>query len=597
MWQSQFAVYLGQENEAGFFGFIVAPSDSERENNFFLVLEAKTGLDKESGRQTLSAIKEKLLSWKINSLVDLEEFIAHQIKEENLPTGISLAAGYITDRVIYLKTVGEGKVFIKRGANFEKIIDGDKTASGYLKEGDFFIFTTNRFLQLFGEEKELKKVFDHKTPHQIIEDLSLQVKVSDDQGAIALFVKLNAEEDLLDEEKTEKSIVSQPMVLERGRSFINNLYQKWQQSRLTDDKKKTFTVIIAFILILVLFWSVGLGLTRRQESELNKKINRSQELITQKLEQAEEVAFFNLGRSQALIKEAQEELANLKKTVGSKKEDKIKEIEKMIKSQENKILKKEEKEGKEFFDLTIDNEKAEGDILYLDKENLIILDRKQGNIYRVSLLKKSIDKISHSQIKLAQLIAGYQEKIFFLVNGEGIYQVTGESKPKIIIKDDENSLGKIIDLWVYNGNIYLLDTEKDEIDKYLAAEDGYGSKSNYFKPGQGVDLSEANSLAIDGSIYIGFKDYLIKYTAGVGDDFKTSFPEKNININKIYTSKDLEKVYAWDKKKGVIYILSKNGSYERQIKSSILLKGTDLVVFENAAYVVIGEKIYQISLE
>lgn len=597
MWQSQFAVYLGQEKEAGFFGFIVAPSDLERENNFFLVLEAKTGLDKENGRQSLSAIKDKLLSWKINSLIDFEEFIAHQIKEENLPAGISLAAGYITDRVIYLKTVGEGKVFIKRGANFEKIIDGDKTASGYLKEGDFFIFTTNRFLQLFGEEKELKKVFDHKTPNQIIEDLSLQVKVSDDQGAIALFVKLNAEEDLPDEEKTEKSIVSQPLVLERGKSFFNNLYQKWQQLRLTDDKKKTSTVIIASILILILFWSVGLGLTRRQESELNKKIIRSQELIAQKLEQAEEVAFFNLGRSQALIKEAQEELTNLKKTVGNKKEDKIKKIEKMIKDEENKILKKEEKEGKEFFDLTIDNKNAEGNNLYLNKENLIILDRKQGNIYRVSLLKKSLEKISYSQIKSAQLIAGYQEKIFFLVNGKGVYQVTEESKPKIVIKDDENSLGKIVDLWVYNGNIYLLDVEKDEIDKYLAAEDGYGSKSSYFKAGEGVDLSEANSLAIDGSIYIGFKDHLIKYTAGVGDDFKTSFPEKNINIDKIYTSKDLEKVYAWDKKKGVIYILSKNGSYERQIRSSILSKGTDLVVFENAAYIVIGEKIYQISLE
>lgn len=597
MWQSQFAVYLGQEKEAGFFGFIVAPSDLERENNFFLVLEAKTGLDKENGRQSLSAIKDKLLSWKINSLIDFEEFIAHQIKEENLPAGISLAAGYITDRVIYLKTVGEGKVFIKRGANFEKIIDGDKTASGYLKEGDFFIFTTNRFLQLFGEEKELKKVFDHKTPNQIIEDLSLQVKVSDDQGAIALFVKLNAEEDLPDEEKTEKSIVSQPLVLERGKSFFNNLYQKWQQLRLTDDKKKTSTVIIASILILILFWSVGLGLTRRQESELNKKIIRSQELIAQKLEQAEEVAFFNLGRSQALIKEAQEELTNLKKTVGNKKEDKIKKIEKMIKDEENKILKKEEKEGKEFFDLTIDNKNAEGNNLYLNKENLIILDRKQGNIYRVSLLKKSLEKISYSQIKSAQLIAGYQEKIFFLVNGKGVYQVTEESKPKIVIKDDENSLGKIVDLWVYNGNIYLLDVEKDEIDKYLAAEDGYGSKSSYFKAGEGVDLSEANSLAIDGSIYIGFKDHLIKYTAGVGDDFKTSFPEKNINIDKIYTSKDLEKVYAWDKKKGVIYILSKNGSYERQIRSSILSKGTDLVVFEKAAYIVIGEKIYQISLE
>lgn len=596
MWQSQFAVYLGQENGEGFFGFLVLPTDSEEGSNFYIVLETKEGLNKETGRQVLSEIKQELLVSKIETLTDLEDFINNQVKKQNLPTGISLAAGFIVNKIIYLKTIGEGKIFIRRKKSFEKIIDGNKTASGYLEEDDFFIFTTNRFIQLFNQEMELKTVFDHKNPHQIIEDLAPQIKAIDDHGAIALFVQLISQESISQQEEKEEMIISQPMVLEKGRNFLNRLYQRFQQSRLQTDRKKTLTTGIVVVLILILFWSVGLGITRRNESVLNKKVNRSRELITQKLDQAEEVAFLNFSRSQALINEARDEFNNLKKEVGSKKKDDITRIEELIKNKEGKILKKEEKKADEFFDLTIDNKQAQGSKIYLDEDKLVIFDKNQGIIYKLSLTKKSINKVSDLEIKSARLIAGYQDNTFFYIEKKGVYKAGEESKPKIVV-DADSDWGKIIDLWIYNGNIYILDTGKDEIYKYLAGEEKYSNKSSYIKSNETVNLDGATSMAIDSSVYIGFKDYLVKFTAGARDEFKTSFPEEGINLNKIYTSKNLEKVYAWDKNKGTIYVLGKNGTYERQIKSEILAKGNDLVVFDNAAYILVKEKIYKVNLD
>lgn len=589
MWQSQFAVYLGQETEEGFFGFI-------SEGNFYLVLETREGLNKEKGREILSIIKQELVTTTINSLVDFESFINGQIKKQNLPTGISLVTGLVIDNIFYLKTVSEGKIFIRRKNNFEKIIENDQTASGYVETNDFFIFTSDRFIQLFGQETELKTIFNHKNPHQIVEDLAPQMKTGNDQGAIALFTQFLEKESISQEEEQEKTIISRPMILEKGQNVLDNIYQKFKQYKLQTDKKKTLTFIIIIVLALILFWSVGLGYARRKESQLTKKISRSRELITQKLDQAEEVAFLNLARSQALISEARNELNNLKKEVGDKKKEELTGIENIIKEKEAKILNKEEKKAEEFFDLTVDNKSAQGLKLYLDENNLAILDKNQGIVYKLSLAKKSLNKVNDSQIKLTRLIAGYQDEIFFYINGKGVYKISQQTKAKLAI-DNDNDWGKITDNWIYNGNIYLLDTEKNDIYKYLSGEDKYGSKSSYFKPGEAIRLTGATSMAIDSSLYIGFNDYLVKYTAGARDAFKTSFPEEGVSLTKIYTSKDLEKVYGWDKNKGVVYILAKNGTYERQVKSSILTKGDDLVVFENSAYVVVKEKIYRVSLD
>ena len=65
---------------------------------------------------------------------------------------------------------------------------------------------------------------------------------------------------------------------------------------------------------------------------------------------------------------------------------------------------------------------------------------------------------------------------FISINKERVsIRLTIKKKPVRIIEDD-SEWGNIIDLNVYNGNIYLLDSEKDEVYKYLVAEKGYSEK-------------------------------------------------------------------------------------------------------------------------
>ena len=209
------------------------------------------------------------------------------------------------------------------------------------------------------------------------------------------------------------------------------------------------------------------------------------------------------------------------------------------------------------------------------------------------MTKKSLDKDQFTEIKKSSLIALFEDKKYFYVEGAGVYQIVDGKVKKVIENDKEWE--KIVDLAIFNGNIYLLDQGKNDIRKYMSTESGFGGGTSYFQPGQSFNLSSVNSFSIDGSVYIAGDSIMFKFTSGLQDAFKTNLPDDNIDVNKIFTTKDLEKVYLWDKKRGTIYIMGKNGNYQEQINSKILSTASDFVVYNNSIYVLSGSKIYKIE--
>ncbi len=579
MWQKDIAFYLGEESPDGFTGYIV-------DDSFFLILSVNEGMGNEEGHKALQSIKTDLLSVALDSLAQFELKISEVITKNNLPTNFSLAAGYLKNDVLYLKTGGTASVLIYRKRQLAKIVDKEQAASGYVQSHDLFIFTTDDFIRICQGEAGIRKVLDNRKPHEIVDEITPQLKSRGDQNTIALFVKFNPVEAVSESEAV--------VVPENTVGKLKNLFLRLQNNNQNvPEKKRTMTFIVVGLIFAIFLWSVVFGVRRRQDVNVQNKISAVKELITQKLNQADEVAFLNLPRAMTIIASAKGDVDKLKKDIGNRKE--IGELDNLITDEENKILKVEQKNADEFFDLTVDNQQAKGNALYLDGDTVAILDNGQKTIYHLSLTKKSLDKKSGNEIKNAQLIASNQNELIFYVEGAGIYKIDISGKlTKVIDKDSD--WGVIGSLTVYNSNLYLLDPPKDSIYKYVAADNGYSTRSAYFKGGDN-GLKGASSLAIDSSVYVGFTDHIFKFTAGSQDDFQTVFPNPSVNIQKIFTNKEVEKVYAWDKVKGSIYILNKNGTYEQEISSSILKQANDFVVFDNAAYILAGPKIYQISLE
>jgi hypothetical protein len=574
MFKQDIGFYLGHEKTDGFSGFV-------DENNLFLAVEVETGINPDKGRELMAFIREKINVITIENLQQFDSFISNLIKEKNLPTGFSLSAGYLKGNIFYLKTTSQGQIYIRRKNKLVLLIEGYETASGYIEENDIFIFTFSKFIRLLGEESGLNKRFDHHSIATIIDQITPDLQAQDDQGTAALFLQLKKIEE---EKKLVNNFFEQP----EKKDFpfnLKNFYQRFGQ-------QKTLTFITVFILGIILFWSVGFGYIRRSNENNQKKIDLVRDLISQKLNQAEQVSFLNMSSALSLIADSKEEVNKLNKELGVK-DNELDGLEKMIINTENKILKKEEKKYNEFFDLTVDDKNAKGDKLYLFGDRLLISDKDRGVFYELSLEKKSLDKYQSNEIKKSSLIALFEEKKYFFVEGEGVYQIVDNKTKKIIAEDPD--WGKIVDLAVFNGNIYLLDQGKNAIYKYLVADSGFSTKNLYFQSGQAIDLLVINSLTIDGSIYLAGDSVMVKYTSGLRDEFKVNLPNDKINLKKIFTSRDLEKVYGWDKDKGLVYIMGKNGDYQEQINSSIFSQASDIVVYKNSIYALQGSKIFKVE--
>lgn len=585
MFKSQVSFYLGEKRSGGFSAIFA-------QDNLFFCLEIYTGITNDQGYKIIdyikNKIKQKLASQKflINSLFEFDEFISLIITENNFPTGFSIATGYLKDNVLYLKTIGEGKVIIRRDNKYGILLQGENTASGEIKNKDFFIFTTENFMNLIGGKLKIEEIFSDKTPKEIIDEITPFIKNKNDQGAVAVLVEFL--EDYQVDETNEAILEKEPRF-----NFLSTIRTYFFAMK---NSKKTLTIILAIFLFGLLLWSMMIGIKRKNFLLIEEKTKKTSELVLQKLEMAESVAFLNMDRALALLKESKDEVSILQKEADSLKvkNQKLTELIEKVKNTEDKIIKKQQANIQEFFDLTVDDKNASGDKIYLFESNVFILDKKNGVIYKLSLEKKSLDKFNFQELKQANLIASYNDEVYFYIKGSGIYQIKNLERLKKIISYDKD-WGEIVDMSLYNGNLYLLDKGKDEIWKYIKNDNGFSDKISYFQKGEAINLVNIYSMTIDGSIYLAGDNIVLKFTSGARDSFKYDLPDINFSFSKVFTNKDLEKVYLLDKNASKIYVLGKTGEYIKQINSSIFKNLNDFVVYKDSLYVLFKNKLYEVK--
>ncbi len=592
MLYANFAAYTKESTPEGFKGSIC-------ENNFFGVLSTHDGLSKERGDEVLRKLASDIAEQKIEHLADLDAYISEFCKSANLPARFSLSCGYFTGEVFFLKTIGDGAVYLKRNKAVNKLLEKDTSASGYVEEGDSYVFAVNQG-DAETQKEFLERALTKSNPTEAVEELTSLLGAKEQQDGAALFVYFEKKEPELTTD--EQQLVSDPTVSAMAaqnepsrKNRLKELIENVRSQLQSQDQKKKKTLIIVTVVLLVFIWSVVLGYQRRANAEIDKKTQETKQLVQEKLRQADDVAFLNLARATALISEAKDDVQTLKKELKGKNQGEVDTLEKLVADKEEKILKKENRGADEYFDLSVEDRKATGSKIYLDGDTAVVLDQQAGVAYLLSFTKKSLDKRSASEIRAGNLVSRSQDNVLVYKKGEGVKRVGSDNKAQKAIENDAD-WGNITGMVTYNNNLYLLDGQKGDVYKYVPAEKGFSEKSSYFKGQDKPDLTGATSLAIDLSVYVSFPQSITKFTGGVKEGFNPTFPESGVNIVKILTNKDIEKLYAWDKKKSVLYVINKDGGYERQIKSSIFSSGDDVVVFGTNAYVLQGSKIYKVSV-
>lgn len=590
MFRGDYALFLGQEKEQTVVEF------DTFDNGFFIVC-VDYDVAKETVRELLKNTQEQLTAKQSSDLADFDA-VVNKVLMATLPKDkTTLAAGLVTDDVLYLKTLQEGEVYLCREGALAKVVSGNNTASGYIRPGDLFIFTVAQFGKRV--DMNLFKGRAVKKPHEIVEEITPELKEKDDSGLAALFVRFVKAPQAVEAgvEVTEtiaEETVAMQSVRSRFRGIFSTLFYKLHTLQIQSSKRRQFTLVAVVILFVILAWSVVFGLKRRESARVAKEIAAASEIIDQKLSEAADVSILNLDRAQILLSEAKQELSDLKKTVGDEQTETIDKMKQKLAAAEKMILKKEDKKPTVFYDLNLIEKEARADRMYRDKDSVVLLNSTDGKIYLLNLDKKSIRTVKKSEIKGADVVALYNGVIFFADKETGIFKVDAENKVIKAVEKDEN-WGKLTKLWIYNGNLYLLDSNKDQIYKYLVASEGYSAKSSYFKENQAIKLDPEADMAIDSSVYIASKDRVYKYISGARDSFSVSFPaDEERAFSRLFTSPDTAKLYVLDREHAKLYILSKEGQYEKQIESSTLASADDVVVYDTAKsiYVLVDDKIY-----
>lgn len=152
----------------------------------------------------------------------------------------------------------------------------------------------------------------------------------------------------------------------------------------------------------------------------------------------------------------------------------------------------------------------------------------------------------------------------------------------------------------YLGRIYTLDTKNNQIFRHEKSENDWGSGTAWVTD-DGLDLTNANSISIDGSVYVAKNNGEIwkLFAGGKDEEFKISTIDPAFsNPTKIHSAPDFENVYVLDPNNKRIVVLTKDGGLVNQYFSDSFDNLKDFAVSEsdNAVYLLNGNNIYKIDL-
>ena len=166
--------------------------------------------------------------------------------------------------------------------------------------------------------------------------------------------------------------------------------------------------------------------------------------------------------------------------------------------------------------------------------------------------------------------------------------------------ESANTDNTINSFGTYLGRIYTLDTKNNQIFRHERAGNDWGTGTAWITETD-LDVSNANSIAVDGSVYVAKNNGEVWKLFGGGKDadFKTSTIDPAFsNPTKIYTTADLENVYVIDPNNKRVVIMNKDGGLVNQYFSDSFDNLKDLAVSEanNVLYLLNGNNIFKIDI-
>lgn len=271
------------------------------------------------------------------------------------------------------------------------------------------------------------------------------------------------------------------------------------------------------------------------------------------------------------------------------------------KEQKEPSKKLEIKEFPLFLSLDLIKKDFKGRRLSHSLGKILILDENSKSLSLIDLANKNSQLLAGSpQLGKASFSSLNGDNAFVFSEDKGIVRVDSVGKKAEVVIKPDPQWGRISDIFAFSGNVYLLDSLKNQIWKYVPIASGYTDKTTYLNEDK-TDLSGSRKLFIDYSVWsLKGEAELIKFTAGNKDFFSIGGLEEGIEkITSFFAPEEEDKIYVLDSENSRIIILKKNGEFINELKGDKFKTASDLVIDEKAKklYLLENNKIYQIDLK
>jgi hypothetical protein len=547
---------------------------------------------KTTGKKILDEITKKLREPPV-SLEGVKEIVRDATSIGATSVAILVPCGTVCFLAAY-----NAHIYIKREDSLAILISGNGDGSVPVKAGDTFLLESETLSHLL-PENEIVKVFDGLSPAQIAEKLTymLHKKEVGVGGAGAVW----RAESFIDEAEesygspdiyiaeatpipTLRTIFSRGLAslrrghiprLSRVRYHLNQVYFRPSFS------PKTIVIIVIFFFIISVIFGIRHDLVGGTDKDTLSKIAEAKRTLD------EGIALRDLNplKSRERISAAKDAFDILAKKLSPKTKAgrELKELQVQAADNLTLAMRIFSVKPEIFYDLSLLKKDARvGRMSISDDDNIAIIDTSGKTAYTVNAATKNGQILAGSQtIGVLSQVSIYSDSVYLLTNS-GTYRVTiSDKKATQVIKKDDG-WGTISDLIAFTGNIYMLDTAKSRIWKYVATDSGFSERREYLNPDTLPDLSKAANFAIDGSVWVSTTDgNIIKFVQGKDASYviRGVIPDLGKSLW-VYTPSIATNVYVLDSEQKRVVVFDQDGAYVAQYKWGTDITASGLLVSE-----------------
>lgn len=228
------------------------------------------------GKDILERLEQEFFVIEDKNLESIKKAVLTTFEKEIGDIDISFAAGAFINNVLYLFSLGNGKVFIKREGNFGPILGSENSkeiisSSGLLKEADLIVISTNAFSEVISND-DLNSALNDSLPSEITESLAPKIHKAENGKISAIVIKYGQlkTEEIIEEVAPEKEIKQKDKDQKRVFPFykyLSLLKSKISKSNIKTMPAKKLFLITAIIIVGILTSSVFLAIQQQNNAK------------------------------------------------------------------------------------------------------------------------------------------------------------------------------------------------------------------------------------------------------------------------------------------------------------------------------------------